>query len=112
MDKQFLRKGCTELIRELCALVDRGKSMDRSQFHDLCEQERFIDFLFTEYTGSIRIEYLNKTSSLCKSEVLSYFNEAMSRHANVVLMEDFGLKDNALLMAINVVLSVMREAEE
>ncbi len=112
MDKDFLRKGCKELIRELCRLVDAGESMDRSKFHELCEQERFIDFLFIRHKDSVKLDYLNKNSSLCKSEVLAYFNNALSRYGNATVMEDFGLQHNALLLGINFAVEIMAEAEQ
>jgi len=112
VDKDFLRKGCKELIRELCRLVDSGESMDRSKFHELCEQEHFIDFLFTRYKDLVQMEYLNKNSSLCKSEVLAYFNNAMSRYGNASVMEEFGLQHNALLLGINFAVHIMEDAEQ
>lgn len=112
MDKDFLRKSCKELIRELCRLVDAGEAMDRTQFHDLCEQERLVDFLSTRYKDFVRLDYLNKNSPLCKSEVLAYFNNAMSRYGNATVMEEFGLQHNALLLGISFAVEIMAEAEQ
>lgn len=36
---------------------------------------------------------------------------AFGRHANSVVMEDYGLKSNAFLLAINICLAILREID-
>ena len=112
MDKEFARESTYELIRELCRLIDRGIVMTRDQFHELCDQERFVDFLFVQHKEGLRLEYLDEQSTLCKADVLEYINNAFGRHANVVVMEDFGLKNNALLLALNTCVAILRELDD
>jgi hypothetical protein len=112
MNKAYAQEGVRELIRELCRLIDSGESMARGEFHDLCEQERFIAALFTRHKDKITLEYLNKHSPLCNPEILAFFNNALGRHANVVLMEDFGLKNNALLLGVNLCTAILHELED
>jgi hypothetical protein len=112
MNKHYALEAARELVGELCRLIDAGKTMSPDEFHELCEQERFIDALFIQYKdGSMLEDYLNKQSPLCKHEVLAFWNDALSRHANVALMEEFGLKRNALLFGVNLCLAVVRELE-
>ena len=66
----------------------------------------------TKYKDGPRLEYLDKQSPLCKPEVLAFWNDALARHANVVLMEEYGLKRNALLLGVNLCLEIVRELEE
>ena len=112
MDKESLRKGCVELVRELCRLIDSGFTLDRTRFHELCEQERFIDYLLIEFKGNILLDYLDKQSGLCEQAVLNDMNSALSRHANAVVMEDYRLKGNAYLLAVNIAVAVMQEVNQ
>lgn len=59
----------------------------------------------------MNLYYLNKSSPLFDAEIKDYVNNAFGRYANVVVMEDFGLKDNALLLGINISLSILKELE-
>ena len=108
MDKDRFKNTSSEFIRELCRLVDAGELMSRDKFHDLCEKEVFVDSLPALYPG-VRFEYLDKKSPIFNAEVVQDINGGLSRHANAVVLEDFGLANNALLFAVNLVVSVERE---
>ena len=100
---------CAELVRELSRLIDSGHSLDRDKFHDICDKERFVDHLVTEHGDFVQLEFLDKNSTICKPENLEYINNAFGRHGNAAVMEDFGLKNNAYLLAINFVVQILRE---
>ena len=103
---------CKELVRELCRLVDSGCSISSDQFHDLCENERFVEHLFLEHGDLVQLSFLDKNSTVCEPENLEYINNAFGRHANAVVMEDYGLKNNAYLLAVNFVVQILREIAE
>jgi len=83
--------------------------IDRTLFHDLCEREHFLNYLQDEYPNAIQLNYFNEESSIGNLDVIEYFNDAMMRHANVVVMEDYRLSRNPLLLAINIVSAIMQE---
>ena len=112
MNKHYAQEAARELVCELCQLNEKKKTMSRDEFHALCEKERFIDALSIQYKDGPRLEYLDKQSPLCKPEVLAFWNDALLRHANVVLMEEYGLKRNALLLGVNLCLAIVRELED
>ena len=112
MNKHHAQEAARELVCELCRLIDAGETMSRDEFHELCEKERFIDALSVKYKDGPRLANLDKQSPLCKPEVLAFWNDALLRHANVVLMEEYGLKRNALLLGVNLCLAIVRELED
>ena len=109
MNNKHATSAVHEIIREICRLVDSGHSMTRDRFHELSEQERFIAFLAEKYSSTIKLYYLADSSPLFEKDTSSFIENAFGRHANTVVMEDFGLKSNALLLAINICLAILRE---
>ncbi|WP_152551527.1 hypothetical protein [Polycyclovorans algicola] len=101
-----------EVIRELCRLIDSGSFMKRNQFHELSEQERFVAFLIEEFSQTVRFDYLADSSPLFEKDIFLFVENAFGRHANVVVMEDFGLRSNSLLLAINICVAILRELQE
>jgi len=85
--------------------------MTRNVFHKLCEEESFLRNLQKEYPNTVRFIYFNPDSSLFIKEDYEHFNEALViSYANVAVMEDYGVENNALLLAMNtfVLLYLMR----
>ena len=112
MSKENMHFACEELVRELCRLVDSDYSISSDRFHDLCENERFVDHLFLDHGDFVQLEFLDKNSTICKPENLEYINNAFGRRANEAVMDDFGLKSNAYLLAINFVVQILREIDK
>lgn len=106
MNKQYTRDAGWELVQAMCQLVDDGQVMSRDAFHELCESEQFIETLLSR-KNDMRLSCLNKNSPLYDPDVLAFWSDALGRHANVVVMEEFGLKSNALLLGINLCLQVI-----
>lgn len=85
--------------------------MTRNEFHKLCEGESFLCNLQKEYPNTVRFIYFNPDSSLFIKEGYEHFNEALViSYANVAVMEDYGVENNSLLLAMNtfVLLYLMR----
>ncbi len=51
-------------------------------------------------------------SEHCNKELISYMENALSRYANVITRDTYGVVDNAYLLAINVLFDISREADE
>lgn len=113
MNRNYAKDAINEVIRDFCRLVDSGVTIDRDSFHDICEKEGLTDFLLSEraHSGRTKLYHLDENSPLFDAEIKAYVNNAFGRHANVVVMEDFGLKNNALLLGINISLSILRELD-
>jgi hypothetical protein len=109
MNIDYFKKGCKELIRELTRLVDKGKYMSRDEFHEICKDHSFLDNLIKKYPDIVILEYFNPNSTLFNKENYNYFNESLGSHANAVVMEDYGLEKNALLLAVNLCISILYE---
>lgn len=112
MDSENMRFACEELMTALCRLVDSGRSIDKDRFHDLCGKEGFIEHLFLDHGDFVQLEFLDKNSTICKPENLEYINNALDRYANATVMEDFGLRNNAYMLAINFTARMMWEIAE
>lgn len=111
MNRNYAEDTVKELIQSLCRLIDSGVAMNRDVFHDTCEKERFIDFLLSGYKDQMKLCHLNEGFPIFDAEIKDYLNNAFGRHANVVVMEDFGLKNNALLLGINISLTILEELD-
>jgi hypothetical protein len=111
MNTSYAKDTVKELIQGLCRLIDSGVAINRDIFHDKCEKEQFIDFLLSGYKDQMRLSHLNESFPLFDTEIKDYLNNAFGRHANVVVMEGFGLKNNALLLGINISLSILQELD-
>ena len=112
MSKDYFRKGCVEVVRDLARLIDQGKYMTRNEFHKLCEEESFLRNLQKEYPDTVKFIYFNPDSSLFIKEDYEHFNKALGSYANVAVMEDYGLENNALLLAINFCIAILDEVSE
>lgn len=112
MNKENLIYAATELVRDLCILADNGVVLSKDKFHSLCEKQQFIDYLLLgeNFPVKIRLDFFSRTSGIAQPETVDYVNDAFDRHANAIIMEDFGLKNNALYLAINIAVSVLQEA--
>ncbi|HVY05215.1 MAG TPA: hypothetical protein VHB46_04490 [Burkholderiales bacterium] len=111
MNVAYFRSSCRELVQALCALVDQGEVLSRAKFHELCEKERFIEYLFDTYGDKLRMPHLEKTSTICDPAVLTYIENGFARHANVAVMEEFGLRNNVMLMAVNIAVAIQAEQD-
>ena len=109
MDRENMHFACEELVRELCRLVDSGCSIDIDRFDDLCDKERFIEHLFLDHGDFVQLPFLDKNSTNCRTENLDYINDAFGRHAGE---GDYGLNNNAYLLAINFVVQILLELTE
>ena len=107
MNKNYFGKGCIEVVRNLARLVDQGRYMTRNEFHKLCEEESFLRNLQKEYPDTVKFDFFNPDSSLFIKENYKNFNEALCSYANVTVMEDYGLENNALLLAINFCIAIL-----
>lgn len=109
MDKNNLLHAAQELIRDLCVLADNGETLSRDRFHDSCEKEQFIELILIEHGDVLILDYFKKSSALRKKETVEYINNAFLRHANAEVMEDYGLKNNAIFFAINIAIKIIEE---
>lgn len=112
MDKNNLTNATKELVRDLCILADNGVVISRDKFHANCEKEQFVELLLLEHGEKIVLDYFQKSSSLRKQETVDYINDAFSRYANACVMEDYGLKNNAIFFAINVAVEILKEIDD
>jgi len=102
---------CQSVIKHLLILTDKGHFLERTEFHDGCEKESFIPLIKEKFKDEkFELLYLDKSTNTYKPEISEYFEDAMDRHANTVIMEDFGLRSNALYLGVNIVLLIIDEA--
>ena len=111
MNRSYAKDTVKELIQNLCKIIDSGACINRDIFHDICEKEKFLDFLLSNYKDKIELHNLNENSPLFDAKIKDYLNNAFGRHANVVVMEDFGLRNNVLFLGINISLSIFQELD-
>lgn len=111
MNKNYFGKGCIEVVRDLTRLVDQGRYMTRNELHKLCEEESFLRNLQKEYPDTVKLIYFNPNSSLFIKEDYEHFNEALGSYANVAIMEEYGLENNALLLAINFCIAILDDED-
>ena len=99
---------CQSVIRQLSILVDKGYYLDKNEFFHGCEKEGFISLLKNKFKEEkLSFLYVDPSLGTFSSNISEYFEAAMSRHAKTVTMVNFGLRSNALLMGINVVLFII-----
>ena len=110
INKDQLVHACQSVIRNLLILADKGCFLDRTEFHNSCEKESFIPLLKEKFKDvKYDLLYVDKSTDIFKPKISEYFENAMDRHANTVMMEDFGLQNNALYLGINIVLLIINE---
>ena len=112
INAEYLRDTCQLLVLELTRLQQLNRSLTINEFFRLSESEKFVSTIISKYG-----EYMRTTRNLShegtnsEREVLSYLENACSRHANVITEGTYGVVDDAYLLAINVTVAIMREAD-
>lgn len=113
MKDEKLRNGCQWLIREMTRMSELQRPLTIEEFYRFAENEIFIKTLFKKNRDIILgLDMLDENNQHCDKEVLAYMENAFSRHANVVLRETYGVKNNAYLLAINIAAAISREPEQ
>ncbi|WP_265524406.1 hypothetical protein [Providencia rustigianii] len=109
---ELLRDGCQWLARELTRLEQLNRPLSMDDFFTWSSNEAFIKNLFLRYGEFIKgLHILNHKSEFYSIELTDYIENALARHENVITPEVYGVVDNAYLLAINVVFSIAREAD-
>ena len=110
---ELLRDGCQWLARELTRLEHLNQPLSINDFFSWSSNEAFIKTIFTRYREFIKGLYiLDHESEYYCVELTEYMENALARHENVITPEVYGVVDNAYLLAINVVFSIAREADD
>ncbi|MHA1107315.1 MAG: hypothetical protein ACTSPN_16610 [Promethearchaeota archaeon] len=65
-------------------------------------ESHFFAILKKEYPNTVRFIYFNLDSSLFIKEGYEHFNETLVSYTSATVMEDYGVENNALLLAINI----------
>lgn len=113
MTGEDLRDICQVLIMELTRLQQLNRPLLIDEFYKWTDEEKFISNLFEKYGNYvISAQQLKAESKYFSPELLSYLENALSRHANVVYPETYGVVDDAYLLAINVIVAISREADD
>lgn len=113
IEAEHLRDTCQLLVIELTRLQQLNRKLTIDDFFDLSEREVFVRTLIDKYGWYMRsIKHLIDEESSHQKEMLSYVENAFSRHSNVVTEDTFGVVDDAFLLAINVTIAIMREADQ
>lgn len=108
-----LRDGCQWLSRELTRLEQLNRPLSLDEFYSWTELERFVNTIFDKYRSHIiALDVLDPKSERCDENLLSYIENALGRHSNVITSGTYGVIDNAYLLAINVLFAISREADE
>lgn len=108
-----LRDGCQWLVRELTRLEQLNRPLTLDEFYSLTEQEKFVSTIFDKYRSHIiELDVLDSKSERCDENLLSFIENALARHSNVITSGTYGVVDNAYLLAINVLFAISREADE
>ncbi|MHC5174946.1 Uncharacterised protein [Serratia rubidaea] len=108
-----LRDGSQWLARELTRLEQLNRPLTIDEFFKWSEEGLFIKKIFKKYGNfMLGLHILNPDHEHCNHELLRYIENALSRHANVISGGTYGVVDNAYLLAINVLFTISREADE
>ncbi|HEY0209502.1 hypothetical protein [Acerihabitans sp.] len=108
-----LRDGCQSLVRELTRLSQLRKPLSIDEFYEYTANELFLKKIFELYGGDIiSLGILDHKNIVHDQELINYIENAFSRHSNAVSPEDYGVNDNAYLLAINIAVAILREADE
>ncbi|EAZ1917336.1 hypothetical protein BZD31_22645 [Salmonella enterica] len=108
-----LRDGCQSLTRELTRLEQLNRPLSLDEFYSWTERENFVSTIFDKYRSYIiALDVLDPKSERCDDNLLSYIENALGRHSNVITSGTYGVVDNAYLLAINVLFAISREADE
>ena len=113
MTKVQLIHACQSVIRQLLILTDKGYYLSSDRFFADCEGKDFILSLKKRFAEEpLGFLYLDRTAGSYNSKISEFFEDAMARYAKTVSMEELGLRSNALLMGIHLVMFIMEEANE
>ncbi|SKC22493.1 hypothetical protein SAMN05216168_4528 [Kosakonia radicincitans] len=108
----YLRDTCQMIVLELTRLQQLNLPLSIEQFYEWSEKEKFITTILKKYGHFCRaLSELKLDSAHFQSEMLSYIENAYSRHSNVITPETYGVTDDAYLLAINVAFAISREAD-
>lgn len=107
-----LRDSCMCFIRELTRLSQLNRPLSIDEFYEWSENEEFIHKIFEKY-GSyiIGLHWLDPSHEHQDKESISYIENALGRHVNVITAGTYGVVDDAYLLAINVLVAISREAD-
>lgn len=109
---EYLRDTCQMIVLELTRLQQLNRPLTIDQFYQWSEEERFITTILKKYGHFCRaLSELKPESKHFQSDMLSYIEDAFSRHSNVITAETYGVTDDAYLLAINVAFAISREAD-
>ncbi|MDA8481068.1 hypothetical protein NNO04_20565 [Citrobacter sp. Awk 4] len=110
---EYLRDTCQLLVIELTRLQQLNRSLTIDEFFELSENGKFVSTIIKKYGEYMRtVKNLSLEGSDFEKEMLSYLEDAFSRHANVITEGTYGVVDDAYLLAINVTVAIMREADK
>lgn len=108
-----LRDACFGLVRELTRLSQLNRPLTLNEFFQWSESEEFLSKIFKKYGEYIRaISNLDPHNSDHDSGLVKFIENALARHVNVITPGTYGVVDDAYLLAINVMISIDREADE
>ncbi|EOD8891551.1 hypothetical protein ACJ5W8_002522 [Klebsiella pneumoniae] len=110
---EYLRDTCQLLVIELTRLQQLNRKLTIADFFHLSENGKFVSTVINRYGEYMRsTKHLADEESSYGKEMLSYLEDAFARHANVVTEGTYGVVDDAFLLAINVTVAIMREADQ
>lgn len=110
---EYLRDVCQLLVLELTRLQQLNRPLTINDFFRFSENEKFISTIidkYGEYMRSVR-NLSAEGASIYERDMLDYLENAFSRHANTITEGTYGVVDDAYLLAINVTVNIMREAD-
>ncbi|EMP6222837.1 hypothetical protein RX512_004026 [Providencia rettgeri] len=109
---ELLRDGCQWLARELTRLEQLNRPLSMDDFFTWSSNEVFIRNMFTQYGEFIKgLHILDHEGEFYCTELAEYMETALSRHANAITPDAYGVVDSAYLLAINFMFSIAREAD-
>lgn len=109
---EYLRDTCQLLVIELTRLQQLNRSLTIDEFFQLSESGKFVRTIIKKYGEYMRtVKNLSLEGSDYEKGMLSYLEDAFVRHANVITEGTYGVVDDAYLLAINVTVAIMREAD-
>lgn len=109
----YLRDTCQMIVLELTRLQQLNRPLSIDQFYEWSEKEIFITTTLEKYGHyCMALSTLKPDSKHFQRDMLSYIENAYSRHSNVITPETYGVTDDAYLLAINVAFAISREADE
>ncbi|MBW4211787.1 hypothetical protein [Enterobacter asburiae] len=109
---EYLRDTCQLLVIELARLQQLNHPLTIEEFFRNCEDGKFVSSIIKKYGEYMRtIKNLSLEGTVFEKDMLSYLEDAFARHANVITEGTYGVVDDAFLLAINVTVAIMREAD-